>query len=544
MINIGLKTSINNQEDTPAQIDKETLTQQTKNVTQTVINNDKSIYINSPAATSNLSKVAIVQSTNIGTVSDCSSPISPLTTADIALTKVSFLLQQGKDLAKQAVITQDTDARKTFQNELTKILQLIDPISSSTNYETTEIVASSSELTDTDNDKKIIDCLKTDWLEEAEKVVEERYGLTADGATLNVVLDETPEPYLAAINYNYGSDGKASNESLHIAVDTTLPADLPNGGKSPYYDDRIITHEMVHAIMGRTMNFASFPKWFTEGTAEFIQGADERVATDLARNGGGMEGALAIQNALGDGTDNTWVNNSLHYSTAEMAVRYLHNKIKDAGYSGGIKDLLTDLKNNPTETLNDALSHVSNYDSVNDFVADFKSDNNAANFINKLDTSGEFVRCLLGGDTGAIGGSSVDGGPVQTSKSVIPDIYYPNETPLKHFNIIWPSADTNLIASSSITDEQSNSCFSCQFKLDDQVLELNKVDLINAPQDASTTFDNAISYVLNEQNKLNFTLHSLVQESLATLKNSPEQSSMVIAVQANHDPVRVLQLLT
>ncbi len=220
---------------------------------------------------------------------------------------------------------------------------------------------------------------------------------------------------------------------------TAIPAALPDGGEAPYYDDRVITHEMVHAIMGRTMNFKALPTWFDEGTAEFIHGADERVAKDLSRNGGGMKGAEAVQSAIGDGTDNTWVSDSLHYSAATMAVRYLHKQIEAAGNSGGIKDLLGDLKDHPEEDLDQALSHVSRYANTQEFIRDYVKNGNGKKFINNLDHASEFKNAVNGGDTGSIGGASADQGPVRTSTSVIPDIDHPTDAPLKNFHVIWPA---------------------------------------------------------------------------------------------------------
>ena len=307
------------------------------------------------------------------------------------------------------------------------------------------------------DDQNTINCLKNDWLEEAENVISQRYGLTGDGSDLGIVLDNTSEPFLASTNFEFGSDGKAYNETLHVVVGTALPSTLPDGGESPYYDDRVITHEMVHAIMGRTMNFQSLPTWFTEGTAEFIHGADERIATDLSRNGGGIEGAAALQNTLGDGKDDAWGSDSLHYSAATMAVRYLHKQIEAAGHSGGIKDLLTDLKDHPTENLDQALSHVSNYANTQAFITDYVTNGNGEKFIHNLDTAGEFQNALQGGDTGGIGGASADNGPVRTAKSVIPDTYEPTDTPLRHFHVIWPTQDSNVSKSIPLSTNQNNS---------------------------------------------------------------------------------------
>jgi|GEM_PF-3320515 len=294
------------------------------------------------------------------------------------------------------------------------------------------------------DDLNTLNCLKSDWLEEAEGVIADRYGITGDGSDLTIVLENSHKPYRASTEFELGPDGKAYNESLHIAVNASLPVTLPKGGEGPYYDDRVITHEMVHAIMGRALNLKSMPVWFAEGTAEFIHGADERIADDLSHSGGDMRGATAMQNALGDGTDKTWVSDSLHYSSATMAVRYLHKQIEAAGHPGGIKDLLGDLRDNPSENLDQALSHVSNYANIQAFITDYVKNGNGKQFIHDLDISGEFQSAVNGGDTGGIGGSSVDNGPVQTSESVIPDINHPTDTPLKHFHIIWPTLGTHV----------------------------------------------------------------------------------------------------
>ncbi len=60
-------------------------------------------------------------------------------------------------------------------------------------------------------DQDTIDSLKSDWLEEAEEVIADRYGLTGDGADLSIVLDNNPEPFLASTNFVFGPDGKAYN---------------------------------------------------------------------------------------------------------------------------------------------------------------------------------------------------------------------------------------------------------------------------------------------------------------------------------------------
>jgi flagellin len=481
--------------------------------------------------------------------------VSLLQTADQALDEIHSMLQQGKELAAKAAKSQDVSEKEALQSEVNTMNQKIDQLSNSAQISKNDSINSASGSSQ--DDKDVITALKSDWLEEAENVIEKRYGLTGDGSDLKVVIDENSEPYLAATMYNYDENGKAINETLHIAIKTALPATLPNGGSDPgQYDDRVITHEMVHVIMGRTMNFEALPNWFKEGTAEFIHGPDERVDIDLARSGGGTKGAKAIQDALGDGTNDTWENTSLNYSGASMAVRYLHEKIKEDGHSGGVKDLLTDLKENPTENLDQALNHVSRYGSVKAFVNDYEKAGNGAAFINNLDAMGEFEKAKAGGDTGAIGGADADNGPVQTAESVIPDINHPTNTPLKHFHVDWSIVEKN----QSMSQENNK-----PLSVDSTDLGTDRIDLVNHPEDASTTLDKAISYVSNKQaqlgemkkklsnqvNSINETVnHSSIKDSdtlqkkIAEVKTNLSNSSMkIVSKITNPQSKRVLQLL-
>lgn len=360
----------------------------------------------------------------------------------------------------------------------------------------------------------IVHCLKSAWLESAEKVIAARYGLTADGAVLEIELEPSAAPYLAAVYYQNDPSGKAVNQVLHITVPAALPATLPDGGTAPLYADRIITHEMTHAIMGRTMNYAALPIWFKEGAAEFVSGANERIAANLEREGGGMTGAVALQNALGDGTDQTWVNDSLHYAAATIAVRYLHDNIKANGHAGGIKDLMTDLKNNPDEDLDEALRHVSSYSSVAAFANDFVHHNMGAVYINRLDLAGQ----LNTADTGAIGGAGVDGGPALDAKTVVPDIEHYTETPLKYFTVIWPEDDA--------TDGAAAAAIAAQLPIPSA-----------APAGAAGN-----SFKANGAPSNPAEAAAAFGQFITDVKQTA-QSALFIAVQANQHPKSVLRLL-
>jgi hypothetical protein len=70
--------------------------------------------------------------------------------------------------------------------------------------------------------------------------------------------------------------------------------------------------------------------WFVEGTAEFIQGAEERVAGDVA-NSSAAAVAVAVAVAVAiNGPSNT----SAFYLSSYAAARYMHSRIKGAGGEG------------------------------------------------------------------------------------------------------------------------------------------------------------------------------------------------------------------
>src|SRR5262249_44945425 len=139
-----------------------------------------------------------------------------------------------------------------------------------------------------------------------------------------------------------GPGGRGTNVTLQVDMADFSPPNLPDGGSSAIYADRVIAHEMVHAIMARSTNFTSLgttSTWFLEGAAEFIHGADERAVADISAQAGANFDAKtqALLNAkVGAG----WGNSSADYSAGYISTAYLHQKLKAAGTSG-LKDFMT-----------------------------------------------------------------------------------------------------------------------------------------------------------------------------------------------------------
>jgi len=190
-----------------------------------------------------------------------------------------------------------------------------------------------------------------------------------------------------------GANGSWYN--LHMSFDM---ADFSPPNDS---SDRIVAHELAHAVMARTMNFSALPNWFREGTAELIHGADERLAGVIAGSS-----VAAVVASVGGG---------FSYEGSYAASRYLHHQLKEMGVAGGIKGIMQYLDGDQTADLDDALNAVTGgtYATAAAFVADFTA-NGATYITNEMN--------LTNADTGAIGGLDADGGAERSSANVFSDV--------------------------------------------------------------------------------------------------------------------------
>ncbi|AET69168.1 flagellin/flagellar hook associated protein [Desulfosporosinus orientis DSM 765] len=429
--------------------------------------------------------------------------ISLLYVADGSLGEVHSLLQRGRELSVQAANgTLTTSDKQNLQQEIGQIVSGIDRIANNTEFNTIKILNVPSSNS---QDAQIINGLQSSWLQQGEARILAQYGLSGDGQSLQIVMDYTPQPYLAAVSYNIDGSGKAINEQLHIDVSAFTPATLPNGGTAPVYDDRIIAHELVHAIMGRSMNFAALPTWFKEGTAEFIHGADERLFADSA--GGTNFGAVV-------GEFSSWEGTSIDYSAAYAAVRYMHDRIKASGGTG-IKDIMTYLSANPSATLDDAIINDPHHAFANlaDFNTQFAA--NGAAYMAGMN--------LTNTDTGAIGGADADGGAVLDAASVIPDTVNLTSDPLVGFSEIWPGSIPSGLSDLKVQlgANTGNALTITLVDVRSTVLGLSNVDLVNQADTAITSFDSAIQNVSAKRGGFG-ALQNRLEHAIVVAGNSAE----------------------
>ena len=323
--------------------------------------------------------------------------ISLLQVADGVMANLVANLQRLRELAVQAGNASNSKSDKAaLQREADQLLAGITASADQASFNGESVFSQSTVSIGGDPNKRLmLDRLRLGWYHEAEKRIETYYGLKGDGASLNIDLDgfsDGPFNVLAFVQGLIGGDGKLFNLRMAFDMQDFAP---PNTSS-----DRVVAHELTHAVMMRTMNFASLPQWFIEGTAELIHGADERLAGAIAGSS-----AAAVVATVGGG---------FSYEGSYVASRYLHDQLKQLGVPGGIKGLMQYLNTNPAATLDTALNALTGgvYANAAAFVADF-----TANGVNYITTEMN----LTNADTGAIGGLDADNGAEVTSAGIISD---------------------------------------------------------------------------------------------------------------------------
>ena len=258
----------------------------------------------------------------------------------------------------------------------------------------------------------VLDTLRSSALRESERLVEDYYGLLGDGARMRIVLEEEMGGALASVSYRYDRNGRAENLHLHINLSQFRPDTGPNGTNNHVIEnDRIVAHEVVHAVMGRNMDISRLPDWFMEGTAEYIAGGAERVALTLQQ--------LSPQQLM-NRLAHPWVGDNSQYAAGYIAVRYLDYALHKGG---GIRALMARLK--AGDSLDQAIHIVSGaaYLSTGDFLDELVSLGGGEFLIRNIDLSGR------------------DAGSVQPGRGpeIVADRRVPSSQPLRGFQIQWPS---------------------------------------------------------------------------------------------------------
>lgn len=139
------------------------------------------------------------------------------------------------------------------------------------------------------NERHIISCLNTFWLDSSFNVISNAFNMSLDE---NDVVDKTLT--IEFINNSdrggyasYRYDKNYNGYNLTIQINSTYYADLDLNSiegamkaNSPtyyyYYIDRMILHELTHSVMeGNIRYFGSYPAFIVEGAAQLTMGMDD-----------------------------------------------------------------------------------------------------------------------------------------------------------------------------------------------------------------------------------------------------------------------------
>lgn len=452
--------------------------------------------------------------------------ISLIQTAEGGLNEIHSLLHRGRELSVQAANgTLNYDDKQVIQKEVDEINQEIDRIANNTEFNTIKLL---NQGTLPSSAQTVIDGLKKGWLEVSENLIFSKYGLKGDGQNLNIILDQ---------GFSGGTLAYVScipgNQELHIDMTDFQPGTLPNGingwGKG-FYDDRIIAHEMVHAVMSEDFGGAKFDEiysgngvWFIEGSAEFIHGADERLKADI-----GTAGAIdstKVNSLIARGVDllngAAWNGDSFDYSASYVAMKYLDSKL--AGNGKTMANLMGNIDSNITNTgidaLKNAIGSLTSAGSYAQFVSDFSQVGAGGGRDYVLNS----ITLNWGGDeidTGSISGSD-HGGANINAENIIDESTATDITdgqPLDNFNVIWPS---NINIQPLKFQVGANEGIEINFNLIDVTtvsIGTKDINVISKPAEAIQGFDTAINIV------------SFNRSILGSLQNRLEHAKSIVDI--------------
>lgn len=243
------------------------------------------------------------------------------------------------------------------------------------------------------------------WLSIPEARIKQYYGLEGDGSPLVVQFEYNAVGGTTA--YVTGYMGTTTQTLTIDLVDLGSGTgdsgdnDLPSKGD---YTDRILGHEMLHAVMNNSFGMSkidSLPNWFLEGSAEFLHGADERVKTSIVEDGAISDVYLNYIINRGEELLNNgfWNSDSDDYSASYIIMKYIDKKIA----TGDMRNFMATIKASTSDgltALKESIVANCGYATFEAFVQDFKA--NGANFVKTkmtLNLNADEV------DTGSIGGS-------------------------------------------------------------------------------------------------------------------------------------------
>lgn len=234
--------------------------------------------------------------------------ISLIQTAEGAMTEIYSMLQRIRELTVQSANDTNTDEdRDKIVQEVEALLEEINSISERTEFNGMKILRgggtiappgtggggggssvvggamlTGQALIDARND--FVGKMVESALESSEDYIRQYYGIDArNGAEITVKFtNESPGGAVAWVS-SWMETTNGTGVQFELVFDE---ADVFTEDDLWIDVDRIVAHEMIHAMMSASgMNFYSMPTWFKEGTAEYLSGAKGRLTQSVSMVG-------------------------------------------------------------------------------------------------------------------------------------------------------------------------------------------------------------------------------------------------------------------
>ena len=247
------------------------------------------------------------------------------------------------------------------------------------------------------------------WLSLAEKRISDYFGLEGDGSKLIVRFEYQGKLGITAYVTGYVGD-RVQTLTIDLADFEGSSGDSGDNGVSKAdYSDRILGHEMVHAVMNNSLSVKKtmmMPEWFKEGVAEFLHGADERlktlIVTDNAIDNSLLTGLVSRSIELLNGA--VWQSESKDYGASYIILKYLDSKFS---VGKNMKTFMWSIKQSVSAgdvAVKEAIVENTGLASYEEFVRDFNT--HAVNYL-KFNVTLNIGQDEV--DTGSIGGSDHHG---------------------------------------------------------------------------------------------------------------------------------------
>ena len=380
-----------------------------------------------------------------------------------ALGQAAHILQRMNSLSQLALDVTKTDSDRTaYNHEFVELAEELESIKGLTLnginlFEGDPVYLTINDPEYSEEKARFIEILRSQWLKGAEQTVNDRLGLQGTGKINLVIEVSEEEAYPVLISESY--DG--NNAKLKFFLDTYQQAGFPISSPSDWAErynvqamTRLILRDNLHydALANGNQNKGTSTEggafWFKDGVEEFIHGGDYLIQFSGASN------LTDLVNAMGSGDDQSGgiVGRASNY----LSVRYLHEELKAAGATEGVKTMLRWMsdqvaagKTAEQSSIGAALVHFipAKYTAIatanDEFISDYKT-NAASELSSKIH--------VYNTDTGAIGGFDAENGAgaVISVADAVPntgpgyELTAPAKNPTSGFNVFWEGEDNVL----------------------------------------------------------------------------------------------------